>query len=147
MRFFIEIIQCIYQRFNIVAVINGHDLVALFIIGCMKRKRQFELYLIISQLSDHFRHAGRGYCYPPGTHSQSIGRGYTLNGFQHVFVIEQGLTHAHKNNIAEFFIKGFFRLLINEYYLIVNLVKMQVAFSIHVPGSTEFTTQAAANLR
>ena len=64
----------------------------------------------------------------------------------HIFIIEQGFTHTHKYNIAQFLAVDLFTLLVDQHHFIIDLIKFQVSFPFDIPGGTEFTTEGTADL-
>ena len=64
-----------------------------------------------------------------------------------IFIIEQGLTHPHKNNIGQFFFESSFRLLVDHDHLVIDLIKFQVAFAVHISCRAKFATQGTSDLR
>ena len=112
----------------------------------MQRNGKLEFDLIITQLTDHFGNPCSRNRNSSGTHPQSIRSSNPFNGLQHVLVVEQWLTHAHENNIGQFLFVNAHGLLVEQHNLVINLIKTKVSLPFHEAGSTEFATQAAANL-
>src|SRR5260221_4884583 len=56
----VEMVERLDQGLDIVALVDRHDLIALFIVGRMQGEGQLEFDLVVAQLFDHFRDTGGG---------------------------------------------------------------------------------------
>ena len=142
----IEMIQGFDEGFEIVGFVDGHDLVALFVIGRVQRDGELEFNLVVAELADHLSDSGCGDGDASGAHGQAVGGGDALDGFEDVLIIEQGFAHAHEDDVGEFFCVDAFRLLVDEDDFVIDLVVVEVAFAFHIAGGAELTAQRAADL-
>ena len=143
----IEMVEGIDEGLDVVGLVDGHDLVALFIVGGVKREGQLEFYFVIAELMDHFRDARGRDGDAAGAHGQSVGRGDAFDGFEDVLIVQQGLAHAHEDDIGELLFVYPLALLVDEDDFVVDLGVVEIAFAFHVPCGTEFTTERATYLR
>ena len=143
----IKMVQRLDEGLDVIGLVDGHDLVAFLIIGCMQRERQLELYLIVAELADHLGHARGRDGNAAGAHGQPFGRGDAFDGRQDILVIQQGFAHAHEDDVGELFFIDAFGLLVDEDDLVIDLVKVQVAPALHIAGGAEFTAERTADLR
>ena len=139
--FLVEIRQCIAQDRQRVAFVDGHDLIALRIVGRVERQSEVKLDCVVAELPDHFGDARRRNRDAFGRHTQPVSRSDPVDGFQHVFVIQQRFAHAHVDNVGQRCVVVFLRLPVNGYHLIVDFGRVEVAFAIHVARRAEFARQ------
>ncbi len=69
--FLVKIFQSFHQGGEVVALINGHDLVAVGIVGSVQAECQVAAETVVGQFADHFGDAGGTHSNPPGRHAQS----------------------------------------------------------------------------
>src|SRR5690606_23600809 len=102
------------------------------IVGGMKRKSQFEFYIVISELTNHLRYSGCGDGDSSRTHGQSIGRGDAFDRTKNVFIVQQRFAHSHEHDVSELSAMHLLALLVEQYYFVVDLVEIEIALSFNV---------------
>src|SRR5690606_32219834 len=117
------------------------------VVGRVKRKSQFESHIVISKLTNHLRYSGCGNGNPSRTHGQTIGRGNSFDRTKNVFIIQQRFSHSHEHDVSELSTMHLLALLVEQYHFVVDLVEIEVAFSLDVSSSAEFATKRATDLR
>jgi hypothetical protein len=143
---FVEIVQRFDECLDVVCLVDGHDLVAFLVVCGVEGQGQFEFDLIVAELADHLGHAGGGNGNAARAHGKTVSGGDAFDGFQHIAVVQQRLSHAHENNITQLLFVCLLALLVDEDNLIVDLVEFEVSFPVHIAGRAEFAAQGAANL-
>jgi hypothetical protein len=69
----IEVVECFDERLDIIGLVDGHDLVALLVVGGVEGEGQLEFDLVVTQLADHFGDAGGGDGDAAGAHGEAVG--------------------------------------------------------------------------
>jgi hypothetical protein len=141
-------IQRVDEGGDIVGLVDGHDLVTLFVVGGVERQGELEFYLVITELADHLGDAGGGDGDAAGAHGEAVIRvGDPFDSLEDILIIQQGFAHAHEDDIRQFLPIHPFGLLVDQYDFVIDLVVVKVTLTFHVPCGAELTAQRAADLR
>ncbi len=84
----VEIVQRIDEGLDVVGLVDGHDLIALRVVGGMEGDGEFEFDLIVAELPDHFGHAGCRYGDAAGAHGQAVFGRDAFDGMEDVLIVE-----------------------------------------------------------
>ena len=142
-----KVTQRLGQDRQIVGLVDGHDVVALGVVGGVQAECEIEFDLVVSQALDRFGNARRGHGDALGRHRQSGCSRDALHRFDHVAVVQQRFAHAHVDNVGQALVVLLMRERVQHLDLVVHLPCCEVLQQLEAPRRTKLARQAAPYLR
>ena len=145
--FSVKISDGIQQACKIVLLVDGHDFVALGIIGRMQAQRQVAFGAVVGKLPDHFGNTGCTDGDAAGRHIEAVRCAEAVDAVHDIAVRQQRFPHTHIDHIGERVTKRFEALPVDQHHLIINFGRIEIAQALHAAGGTKGTGKAATYLR